>query len=475
MTRPHSRPTAGDAPKFTTGSLRRHVLVMSTTGALGLMAIFIGDLANIFFLSLLKDTEILAAVGYGSSILFLTTSIGIGLAIATTAVVAPRIGARDTAGARRLATSAVMFAMMVSAAIAFVVWLLLVPMLKALGASGRTLALATTYLQILVPFIVPLAGGMALSAVLRSRGDAQGAMTVTLVGAAVNIALDPLLIFTAGLGIEGAAVASAIARVAILGYAYYLVAVRDRLLQAPALGNLLRDARPLIAIAVPAVATNIATPAANAYVTAAFAPYGDDAVAAWAIIGRIAPVAFGAIYALSGAIGPIIGQNWGARDGPRMRGAITEGLIVTAGFTLAAWIGLVIVAEPLIRAFNATAEKADLIRLFCYWASPLFVFLGAMFVANATFNTLGKAQLATVFNWGRATLGTVPFVMLGGHYAGAAGVLIGNALGQIVFGVLAVVAAYRTVDKIIAAPDFARRRGDMAAVDSATAKRDVGL
>ena len=81
--------------KFVDGSIMRHLLVMTGTSAIGLMAIFIGDLANIFFLSLLKDVESVAAVGYASSILFFATSIGIGLAIAATALVSPAIGARD--------------------------------------------------------------------------------------------------------------------------------------------------------------------------------------------------------------------------------------------------------------------------------------------------------------------------------------------------------------------------------------------
>ena len=79
--------------KFTTGSLLRHILIMTGTGAVGLVSIFAGDFANILFLSWLKDEAIVAAVGYGSSVLFFTISIGIGLSIAAAALVSPAIGA----------------------------------------------------------------------------------------------------------------------------------------------------------------------------------------------------------------------------------------------------------------------------------------------------------------------------------------------------------------------------------------------
>lgn len=59
------------SPRFVTGSLHRHIAVMTSTAALGLMAIFLVDLADIYFLSLLGETELAAAIGYAGSILFL--------------------------------------------------------------------------------------------------------------------------------------------------------------------------------------------------------------------------------------------------------------------------------------------------------------------------------------------------------------------------------------------------------------------
>jgi len=192
----------------------------------------------------------------------------------------------------------------------------------------------------------------------------------------------------------------------------------------------------------------VATPAGNAYVTAAIAFHGDSAVAAWAIIGRIIPVAFGSVYALSGSIGPIIGQNYGAGQDGRMREAFTLSLAVNGLFTLLAWIALALGAEAIVSLFKSTGEAADLIRLFCQVLSPLFVFLGALFVANAAFNTLGRAHLSTLLNWGRATLGTIPFVEIGSRQAGAEGVLAGNMVGAIAFGSLAVWLCYRLMDRL---------------------------
>ena len=68
-------------------------------------------------------------------------------------------------------------------------------------------------------------------------------------------------------------------------------------------------------------------------------------------------------------------------------------------------------------------------------------------VANAAFNNLGAPLLATVFNWGRATIGTIPFAYAGAALAGAKGALLGQALGAICFGIAAVFWAYRLIAK----------------------------
>ena len=438
----------GEPPKFVTGSIMRHLLVMTGTSAVGLMAIFIGDLANMYFLSLLGDVEIVAAVGYASSILFFATSIGIGLAIAATALVAPALGARDRPRARRLATNTHLASALVSAVLAAVLWLLMPWLLTKLGATGRTHAFAELYLSILVPTLPMLALGMASGGVLRSIGDAPRAMYVTLAGAIVNIILDPIFIFGFGLGIKGAAIASAISRIAIMAIGLHGVIRIHDLMARPTIAAVLRDIPAIAAIALPAVAANIATPVSNAYVTYAIAPYGDDAVAAWAIIGRIMPVAFGAIYALSGSIGPILGQNLGARHFDRVRKSFVDGLKITAGFTLAAWALLALLSASLVEVFRASGETAELIRFNCFWVAPLFVFLGALFVSNACFNTLGRAHYSTWFNWARATLGTVPFVLFGGWFAGPKGILFANMAGGIAFGVAAVWLGLRLIGQL---------------------------
>jgi MATE family, multidrug efflux pump len=193
--------------------------------------------------------------------------------------------------------------------------------------------------------------------------------------------------------------------------------------------------------------TQLATPAGGAVVTAVMAQFGHGAVAGWTVIGRLIPIAFGAIFSLSASVGPVIGQNLGAGEFGRVRAALKVGLGLAAAITVTAWLVLALATPALVAIFNATGEAAQLIAFFCRWLAPLFVFFGTLFVCNAACNTLGRPHYAAALNWGRATLGTVPFVMLGSTW-GPEGVLLGHMAGGVAFGIAAVVVVQRLIARL---------------------------
>jgi Na+-driven multidrug efflux pump len=207
------------------------------------------------------------------------------------------------------------------------------------------------------------------------------------------------------------------------------------------------DARVIARFAVPAVLTQLATPAGGAFVTATIAQFGHGAVAGWTVIGRVIPLAFGAIFSLSASTGPIIGQNFGARQFDRVRATLWLALGLAGAITAAAWLVLALAAPALVALFNASGEAAALIIFYCRWLAPLFVFFGTLFVCNAACNTLGRPHYAAALSWGRATLGTVPFVMLGSHW-GAEGVLLAHAAGGIAFGLAAVLVVRQLITRL---------------------------
>lgn len=438
--------------KFVTGSLFRHILVMTATSSIGLVSIFLVDFANLFYISLLGQQELAAAVGYAGTIMFFSISISIGIMISAIALVSRAHGAGERQRARKLSGSALLFVTLIMVVIAATFFPFIDITLGLLGAEGHTRAIATDFLQIVIPSMPMMGLGMGASGLLRAVGDAKRAMYVTL-GAGICAAfLDPIFIFVFDLGIEGAAYVTLIARTVTVAVGLYGVIRVHDLVALPSLGELIGDIRKLSDIALPAVLTNIATPVGNAYVTSSIAPYGDEAVAGWAVIGRLIPVAFGFIFALSGAIGPIIGQNYGAAQYDRVRRTVTDSLFVTLVYTALVWLIMFLMRDQIIQAFNASGESAALLAFFINIVIASFLFNGAMFVANAAFNNLGYATFSTMLNWGKATLGTIPFVLAGSTIAGSKGVIAGQGAGAIVFGILSIVICLRVIEKIGVTP-----------------------
>lgn len=439
---PH--PEASTA-KFTTGNLFGHISVMSITASIGLMAVFLVDFVDMIFISMLGKAELAAAVGYAGAVLFFTTSFGIGMAIAAGAVVARALGAGAVEDARRRATNALIYGVVFGALFAGVVWFNLALLAGLLGATGETLDLAVHYLQIIVPSLPFLMVGMIGGAILRAHGDARRAMMATIWGGLVNAVLDPILIFGLDLELTGAAIASVCARIVIAGTALLPLIRYYNGFDKPTSASLAVDLRPILAIAIPAILTQLATPIGQAYVTRAMAEFGEEAVAGMAIVARMTPLGFGIIFALSGAIGPIIGQNAGAGLPDRVRRAFRDGLLFTA-IVVVVVSGLFFVARPgLAWLFQLEGTALTLVFLFAGPLSLMFFFNGVIFVSNAAFNNLGHPFYSTVVNWGRNTLGTIPFVLVGATWYGAPGVLIGQFLGGAVFALFAFLLARRVM------------------------------
>lgn len=453
--------------KFTTGSTMRHVVVMTLTASLGLSFMFLVDFLALWWISQLGDETLISAVGFAGTIQFFVISIAIGMMIAAVALVSRALGQRDGDRARRIATASLIYATVAQAGIAALVWVFRHDILAASGATGEAAAIGAQFLAISLPSLPLIALGMGSSAILRAHGEAWRSMMVTMSGGLVALVIDPVLIIWAGLGVEGAAAAIVISRAVMAAMGLYWVALARGMLARPTGADLRVFALPFIGIAVPAVATQVSTPFGNWILVRAMAEHGDSAVAGLGVVARLQILAFGGIFALSGAIGGIIGQNHGAGLSARVRQAYLDALKFCVVYTLVVW-GLMALASDLITAsFNLTPEGAEVVHAFTYVAAGSFLFTGALFVSNAAFNNLGRPFWATASNWFRDGLLMAPIAFGMGIWAGAEGVVWAQGVANVIAGSIAVFAGWRLVTRL------RDRADDAAAREAATAAEAV--
>lgn len=434
--------------KFLNGGLMRHIAVMTLTSSIGLLALFIVDFVDLFFISQLGDPSLTAGMGFASTLLFLNSSLNIGLMITISALAARRIGMGRSETTRALLGEVLILGVIMSAVIALLFWIFAPQFMTMMGAKGTAHEAAVTYIRIVAPFGPVTVTGMVCSGLLRAYGDARRAMNTTLAMAAGNAIFDPILMFGLDWGFVGAAWATVISIVlmAITGivpimrhYGGFALPTRQSFV-----ANL-PDIRKIMG---PAVLTNLATPIGGIIAFRLIAVFGEASVASYAVIGRVVPLAFCLLFSLSGSIGPIIGQNYGAGQIDRVRGTIDRAVMFAAGFTLVIWPLLILGSDTIGWIFDLPAGGMDLIDAFAWIVAPLFFFNGLLFVSNAAFNNLDRAAWSSWTNWGRNTIGVLPFAIVGSTMGGAPGVLIGQAIGGVLFGLGAYALTRRRITQI---------------------------
>jgi putative MATE family efflux protein len=423
--------------KFLTGSLMRHVTVMALSGTLGLMFTFLVDFLALWWIGRLGVEDLIAAVGIAGTIQFAAISAGIGMMIGTVALVSRHIGMGRRETARRIGTVGVIATVTMMAALSLVLIAFLGPILHVSGARGEVAEVAHRFLVISMPSLPLFAVGIITSAILRAVGDAWRSTAVVMIGGALALVIDPLLIIWMNLGVPGAAMSIVLARLAMAGLGLWYVLRVHRMLARPRRHDFSDFTRPYLGIALPAILTQISTPFGTWILTREMALQGDAAAAGWGVVMRLTILAFGGIFALSGAIGGIIGQNYGAGRADRVAEAFRAALIFCLVYTGVVWALLAALTGVIATSFRLSPGGEAVVRTFTFFAAGSFVFTGALFVANAAFNNLGRPLWSTRANWFRDGILMFPLSWAAAGVAGAVGIVLAQALANVIAGALA--------------------------------------
>jgi len=293
-----------------------------------------------------------------------------------------------------------------------------------------------------------MAVGMVSGGILRAKGEGAHAMSITLIPGVVALVIDPLFIIWMQLGLDGAALALCLMRGLMAAVALWLVIGYHKSLARPNFRSIFNMLRPFFTIALPAMLTQMATPFGNYLLTGLIAGFGDSAVAAWAVVGRLTVVAFGGIFSLSGAIAGIFSQNYGAGLYNRVRATYRDALIFCALYSCVMWGILMLASQQVSLWFSLDPAGNDVLYAFTHFGAGGFILIGALMVSNAAFNALGKPLWSTFTNWLRDGVLTLPAgIWLTGMF-GATGVIYAQTLVGAAVGLIAALWGWIYVSKL---------------------------
>lgn len=393
----------GTNADYTKIPLKRAVFLLAVPMVLELVLESTFAVVDIFFVSQLGASAV-ATVGLTETLLFLLYAIGMGLAMAVTAVVARRVGEGEHEAAAISAVQAIWIALLVSVPFALAGILYAKELLRWMGADAWTLQHGYPYMQWALGSNAIILLLFTLNAVFRGAGDAAAAMRVLWLANGLNIVLDPLLIFGLGpipaFGVEGAAIATAIGRgagvllqlwILLRGSAHLRVLRAQVRWNGAVLWNIVRTSLGGIGQMIVAMTSWI-------FLMRILADIGSQAVAGATIAIRIMMFTMMPAWGMSNAAATLVGQNLGAGEPGRAESAVWR--IGAYNMVYLILIALLFFAFPraLMSVFShdeqVIAIGAEWLRILSY---SLFVY-GWWMVAVQAFNGAGDTLTPTWIN-----------------------------------------------------------------------------
>ncbi len=246
-----------------TAPIRNVLRRMTIPMIFGMVSILMFNLVDTFFISLL-GTQALAAISFTFPVTFAVNCITMGIGVGLSTSLGRLIGQGNHEDAAKLSTHGILLAIVLIVCVSVVGFFTIDPLFTLLGATPNTLPLINQYMQIwylTIPLLViPMAGNSAI----RSTGDTKAPAIFMIIAGVMNGLLDPILIFGWGpipkLGIQGAAIASAISWLSALIPSIYFLAKRYQLLTFPHFATLWQDWSQVLKIGTPAAITNAMNP-----------------------------------------------------------------------------------------------------------------------------------------------------------------------------------------------------------------------
>jgi len=393
----------GSDADYTQINLGKAVFLLAVPMILELIMESTFAVVDIYFVGTLGASAV-ATVGLTETYLFLLYSIGMGLSMAVTAIIARRIGEKEKEKAGITAVQAIFIAVLISVPFAVAGIFFSKELLALMGADAWTLEHGYRYTQWMLGGNAVIMLLFIINAIFRGAGDAAIAMRVLWIANGFNIILDPVLILGLGpfpeLGIEGAAIATNIGRgIGVLTQLYLLFKGGKHIRVLRSYLHLNREIiSRILRTSLGGVGQMIVAMTSWIFIMRIIAEFGSQAVAGTTIALRIMMFTMMPAWGMSNAVATLVGQNLGAKQPDRAERSVW----ITGFWNMAYLIGVAVVyfifSESLVSIFTDETEVISIGALWLRIVSYSYFVYGWWMVATQAFNGAGDTVTPTKIN-----------------------------------------------------------------------------
>ena len=370
------------------------------------------NMVDMYFIARTGNTNLVAGVSLCAPVFTFMIAMGDIFGLGGASVISRLFGQKRDSDGRRLSVFCFLGSVLVGVIIAALLLLTSNTMLKLLGANQDTLPFASGYyfwIAAGAPFII---FSLVPTNLLRTEGWATAAMIGSVTGSIVNMILDPVFIFTLGMGAAGAAIATVIGNIcADIFYLWFIINRSEKLSVSPKGFHIsANEAGQIFRIGIPSSITNIMQSIGIMLLNNFLLPYGNDKIAAYGIVSKVIMIVVMIMVAFSFGGQPLYGYLYGAGNKPRMKETIRFAYMLVCGMGLVLSAAIFFLAPLMISFFlndPAVIETGTPMLRIVLAGMP---FIGYTMVTTCIFQSVGKASGA--FALSAARQGYIYAVML---------------------------------------------------------------
>jgi len=433
-------------------SERNHILADTNIGALlwrlsipaivgmGVMATY--NLVDAIFIGRGVGTLGIAGLAICFPVQLIILAVGQLIGMGSASIISRALGAGDDARAHRAFGNALTLTFLFAATLTTGGFVFLDELLRVFGATEEILPYARDYLSVILWGTAFRCYAMSHNNIIRSEGRAKVAMTVMIIGAGVNIVLDPIFIFGLDMGMRGAALATVLAQACTTTFiAIYFASGRSSL--AMRLSDLRLSpsiVRETLTVGASSFGRMVAGSAVVVILNRTLGHYGGNiAIATYGILNRLIHFAFMPMLGFSQALQPVAGYNYGARQFDRAKRALRISSIRSTIFAVGAFGVLIVFARPLIQLFTRDRELIELSVTALRTIALAFPMVGIQIMGATMFLALGRAGPALFLSLSRQIIFLIPLVLVLPLVMGLNGVFVAFPIADVLATAITVI------------------------------------
>ena len=421
-------------------SIPKALLAMGIPTMIGMLVNAFYNLVDAYFVSGLGEIQ-MGAISVVYPLGQVVVGLGLLFGNGAASCISRLLGRGDKENADKVASTALYSSISAGAVIIIISMVFLHPVLKLLGATENILPSACTYAGIYIFSCIFNVFNVTMNNIVTSEGAAKTTMCALLTGAVLNIVLDPLFIYVFGLGVAGAAIATAISQaVSTCVYLTYILCKKSvfhfRIKDCTYTREIMSE---IFKIGIPTLIFQILTSVSISLTNNAAGNYGDSAIAGMGVVTRLISVGSLSVFGFIKGFQPIAGYSYGAKKFDRLREAIKTSILWSTVFCVIFGIILAVFSTAVVSRFTKGDTEMIRIGAASLRANGISIMLfGFNTVYSSLFLALGKGREGFILGACRQGICFIPVILLLPMVCGLNGILYAQPIADVLSAVITV-------------------------------------